>query len=340
MATLEVEKQHRDLLRTQLKQLAAIDADSLHRVDQLGQDLSFREGRPYFQRALRLFRDLGESNLDPLPTQQLKALANVAKKANEYFSKIQGFSVQAHPQNPAHARDNLINTIRDGYDDWFNQISPIIAYSVRKGTDFEQLEQKARERVSQVEQLVKELQKQGKDFAAETEGIRDQVRRAAQEVGVAQHAVHFKSEADQHKAAAGRWLKAVKWIAGITALLTVVNVVFFWVHPIDFTTAETIQLAIAKVVLFSLLFSALVWTGRVYRSHQHNFVVNQHRQNALASFETFAKAATDEQTKSAVLLQATNCIFAPQASGYADSSAEAAGSPQIMEIIRNMTGPD
>ena len=105
---------------------------------------------------------------------------------------------------------------------------------------------------------------------------------------------------------------------------------------VDLTTSETIQLVIAKVILFSLLLSALVWAGRVYRSHQHNFVVNQHRQNALASFETFAEAAKDDQTKSAVLLQATNCIFAPQTSGYADSSAEATGSPQVMEIIRNM----
>ena len=75
-------------------------------------------------------------------------------------------------------------------------------------------------------------------------------------------------------------------------------------------------------------------------SHQHNFVVNQHRQNALTSFETFAKAANDDQTKSAVLLQATNCIFSPQASGYADSAVEAPGSPRIMEIIRNMAAKE
>ena len=129
-------------------------------------------------------------------------------------------------------------------------------------------------------------------------------------------------------------------LAIATTLLTLANVVYYATQPIDLTTAQTIQLAVAKVILFSLLFSALVWTGRVYRSHQHNFVVNQHRQNALTSFETFAKAANDDQTKSAVLLQATNCIFSPQASGYADSAVEAPGSPRIMEIIRNIAAKE
>lgn len=341
MATFEEEMQHRDLLRTQLDQLTAINADSLDRVDELGKVLSFKQGQPYFQRALRLFRDLGEANLDELPSQTLQTLVNVVQEANTYFSQIQDFSLEAHPQSPAQARDDLINAIRDQYDGWFNQVSPIIAYSVRKSTDFRRLAQEAREQMSNIEQVKTQLQERGKEFVAETQGVLEQVRRAAQEVGVAQHAVHFKSEADRHKAAARKWLKAVIGIAIVTALLTAVNVwAVFGLRLVDLTTSETIQLVIAKVILFSLLLSALVWVGRVYRSHQHNFVVNQHRQNALASFETFAKAAKDDQTKSAVLLQATNCIFAPQASGYADSSAEVPGSPQVMEIIRNMAAKE
>ena len=336
MATFEQEKEYRDSLGTQLEQLTAIDTDSLVRVDELGKALSFQEGLPYFQRVLRLFRELAETNLDTLPSQKLHALTNAAQQANDQFSQIQQFSLQSHPQNPTEARDNLINGIRDSYDGWFNEVASVIAYSVRMGTDFERIEQEAREQVSRVERIGTELQSKRDEIVADIQAVLDQVRRAAQEVGVAQHAVQFKSEADQHKTAAEKWLWAVIALAIVTALLTLANVIYYAVQPIDLTTAQTIQLAVAKIVLFSLLFSALIWTGRVYRSHQHNFVVNQHRQNALTSFETFAKAANDDQTKSAVLLQATNCIFSPQASGYADPSVEAPGSPRIMEIIRNM----
>lgn len=340
MATFEQEKEHRDSLRTQLGQLKAIKADSLVRADELGQDLSFQEGLPYFQRVLRLFRELAEANLNTLPSEQLRTLTDAAQEANRQFSEIQQFSLKSHPQNPTQTRDSLINTIRDSYDGWFSQVTPVIAYSVRMGTDFERLEQEAQKQASHIELIGTELQSTRDKIVADIQAVLDQVRRAAQEVGVAQHAVQFKSEADQHKTAAKKWLRAVIGLAIVTALLTFANIGYYAFKPIEVTNSQTIQLAVAKVILFSLLFSALVWTGRVYRSHQHNFVVNQHRQNALTSFETFAKAANDDQTKSAVLLQATNCIFSPQASGYADSSVEATGSPRIMEIIRNMATGD
>ena len=336
MATLEQEKEYRASLRTELEQLTAIEADSLVRADELGQTLSFQEGLPYFQQALGLFRELAEADLDTLPFQRLQELAIVAEHANSQFSEIQKFSLESHPQNPTQIRDSFINNIRDSYDDWFKEVVPIITYSRRKGSDFARFEQEAREQASRVVRIGTELQSKGEKIVGEVQEVLEQVRRAAQEVGVSQHAVQFKSEAVQHETAAKKWLIAVMVLASLTGVLTIVNVIYYAVQPIDITTAQTIQLAVAKVILFSLLFSALVWTGRVYRSHQHNFVVNQHRQNALISFETFAKAANDDQTKSAVLLQATNCIFSPQASGYADSSTEGPGSPRIMEIVRNM----
>ena len=96
----------------------------------------------------------------------------------------------------------------------------------------------------------------------------------------------------------------------------------------------TVQLALAKVIAFSILFSAVLWAGRIYRAHRHNYVVNKHRQNALSTFEAFAKASEDTPTKNAVLLQATQCIFSPQSTGYLPQEKEAEGSTQILEIIR------
>ena len=345
MATLEEEKARRDALQIQLEQLTKIDPESLVRGDELGQALSFREGLPYFRRVLRLFSDLAQANLDTVPYTHLEQLSQAAEQANSQFSEIQQFSLQAHPQNPGEARDGLINNVRDQYDFWFSQVTPTISYSVRKGTDFEQLEQDARKQAEQVEQIGTELQSKGLEIVAEAQVVLDQVRRAAQEVGVVQHAAQFNDEADQHKTSAQKWLNAAIWLAIPTASLTfgnvVVHVVLIYLGKLPaLTTAQTIQLAVAKIIFFSLLFSALVWVGRVYRSHQHNFVINRHRQNALTSFETFAKAANDDQTKSAVLLQATNCIFSPQVSGYVDSPTEAPNSPRIMEIIRNMAPGD
>ena len=100
MATLEEEKAQRDALQTQLEKLTKIDPDSLVRVGEFGQALSFEKGLPYFQRVLRLFRDLAEANLDTVPHQHLHRLTQAAEQANGQFSQIQQFSLDAHPSKP------------------------------------------------------------------------------------------------------------------------------------------------------------------------------------------------------------------------------------------------
>ena len=337
MATVEQETQKREDLGKVLAVIAKIKPEGLVRED-LGRELNFSAGLPYFQRILRLFRDLAESNLDSLPYERLNQLHSIAKAALDQFNKIQTFSVQQHPQNPAQDRDTLINQIRDSFDPYFNHISPVIAYSVRKGTDFERLENEARQTLEQLESIVTEQEKSRIAMMGEIEGTLEKIRRAAQEVGVAQHAVHFKNEAKDHNDAARWWLAATVGLAAVTILFGGASLIYFVEIFQSLTTSQTIQLAIAKLIIFSVLFSGVLWNGRIYRAHRHNFVINKHRQNALSTFETFVKAAGDEQTKSAVLLQATQCIFSPQHSGYISKESESTNYPQVLEIIRGIAG--
>jgi hypothetical protein len=75
-----------------------------------------------------------------------------------------------------------------------------------------------------------------------------------------------------------------------------------------------------------------------YRTHRHLVVVNQHRQSALRTFEAFIKAASgDDQTKNAVLLEATRCIFAPANTGYLGGEEENP-SNRIIEIFKTVGG--
>lgn len=334
MATFEQESAERQRLSASLADLSKIKPEDLVREGVLGRDLSFAPGVPYFQRTLRLFKDLAESNLDAVPYTNLQVLAALAEQARDRFKRIQAFSV-SQVSNPSQARDSLINEVRDSYDAGFQQISPIIAYSVRKGTDFEKLEREAQASVAQLRAQVAEQETARLGMLAEIEGTLERVRRAAQEVGVAQHAVHFREEAQGNSKSASAWL----WVTSISAVLTlafgVFGLVFIVTRTPDFTPTQNIQLAIAKIIVFSVLLSATLWAGRIYRAALHNYVINKHRQNALSTFETFAKAAADEATKSAVLLQATTCIFSPQQTGYiAQGEPEGGAYPQILEIVR------
>lgn len=334
MATFEQESEERQRLSTTLSTLAGIEPQSLVGEDVLGRDLNFSSGLPYFQRTLRLFKDLSESNLDTVPFQNLQQLNTHAEQARDRFKRVQGFSVSQYQSNPTAMRDSLINEIRDSYDSMFQQVSPIIAYSVRKGTDFDRLEREAHETVVHLRSIVTEQENSRRGMLTEIEGTLERVRRAAQEVGVAQHAIHFKDEAISNSKSSKTWLTVTAFFAGVTLLFGVFSLYFIVTRTPDFTAAQSVQLAIAKIIIFSVLLSATVWAGRTYRAAQHNYVVNKHRQNALSTFETFAKAAADDATKSAVLLQATTCIFSAQQSGYITQESDGPAYPQVLEIIR------
>jgi len=338
MATLEQENEQREALSKILREIIEIEPEDLVREDVLGRELSFAAGLPYFERTLRFCRDLSESNLDTIPSSRLNQLINASQQALNQFKQVQAFSVQQHPENPAQARDNFIAQIRDSYDKYFEQVSPVIAYSVRKGTDFERLENEARQTVENLKSIVGGQEASRSAMLGEIEGTLEKVRRAAQEVGVAQHNVHFKQEADDHKNIATKWLGATAILGLITVLFGVVSLYYFISLVPTLTPSQSIQIGVAKLIVFSVLFSALIWMGRIYRANRHNYIVNKHRQNALSTFEAFVKATSDDQTKSAVLLQATQCIFSPQHSGYVPQERDSGTHPPVLEIIRGIAG--
>jgi hypothetical protein len=107
---------------------------------------------------------------------------------------------------------------------------------------------------------------------------------------------------------------------------------------LNLTTGQSIQLAISKLIVLSVLYFAIIWGSRNYSAHRHNVVINKHRQNALSTFQAFVNAAEDKATKNAVLLRSTETIFSPNASGYLTKGSEKQSTPQILEIVQNALG--
>jgi hypothetical protein len=170
------------------------------------------------------------------------------------------------------------------------------------------------------------------------------VKETVQKATVAKEAVHFMEAAKSYNTVAYVWLS-------VTAVLSLITFIFAWnsykyyeelvklsfaEKGIGLSAAQSIQLGVAKLFLFSLLVGGIIWCGRNYRAHRHNYVVNKHRQNALSTFDTFVNSAQDQQTKSAVLLQATQAIFVPQPTGYISQEGESGSLPQVFEIVRNV----
>lgn len=337
MPTLKEEETARKQLVEMLNALNTIDPNSLARTEVLGQELSFKDGVPIFSRTLDLFKDLAACNLANVPKERLDQIQSLAKQALDGFQAIQSFSVSG-VSNPAATRDSLIAQIRDQWNGYYVHITPEIAYSKGQSTDYGQLEREARGALSQMQAQLAEIKTEKEKGVVEIQGALEQVRRAAAEAGVAQHAIHFRNEAARYEKEARTWLIA----GGLFAIVTVAFAVYGLGSDLaklgdSVSTARIVQVIASRVVVLSVLTFGLAWAARNYSASRHNLVVNRHRQNALSTFETFAKAASDAQTKDAVLIQATQSIFCSQPSGFVKADAEVGGS-QIVEVVRNMAG--
>lgn len=319
-------------LRESLKKLSEIRAEDLGRREELGTTFNFEEGIPIFERTLKLFRDLSECNFDNLPLAVLNGLRQSADQTLRAFNEIRNFNLEAQ-QTPRPARDQIIKKIENEYPTHFDKLYPIIAYSVRKGTDFTKLEREGIETRDLLKRIVSDHETKSKEKLDEMEKVLVKVRQAAAEVGVAQHSVHFMEQSEHHRKSSKVWLVA-------TGIIGIVTILFAWfsLHYVTSSdsTYQIIRFTISRILIISILSYALVWSGKNYSAHKHNEVINKHRQNALSTFETFVKATNDPETKNAVLLQATRSIFTPQRSGYLSKDSEPTSPNQFIEILRQI----
>ncbi len=332
---IEQEAKLKQDLSSSLEKLSLITSESLVRTEELGALLNFQQGRLVFERTLKLFRDLQQVSLDNVPFGVLNNLKNRADAAISQFKQIQDFN-PGTIANAAPARDNLIQAISQEYDQHYQIITPVLSYAIRKGTDFEGIERAARKELESIKRSSQEQNIQAEKHLTDIMDTLEKVRQAAAEVGVAQHAVHFEDQAKEHLKNSKKWI-IITAVLGLIALSFGIASIFILTARLStMTSVQSIQLVIAKLIIFSILYSATLWSARIYKAQWHNYVINKHRHNALKTFETFVKAASDTQTKDTVLLQATRSIFSCQPSGFISPSDVPEG-PQILEIIRGFT---
>lgn len=341
MATPKQESEVLQELKSLLDELDSIVPQELVKAGELGKELNFESGLPFFKRNLELLKRLNNQTLDSIPYNILSNLKNLADKQSHLFNEIREFSLSKYPQNAVQQRDQLIQNIQNAYDGLFQTITPVLAYLSDKDVELESLRTRAEKFVQEIQELQAKSQEQISTQMDELESTLEKVRRAAAEVGVSQHAVNFAEEAKYHERKGNHWLTS-------TIVIGIINVAYgFFIAfyysdfmSLNLSTSQIIQSAISKLIVFSILSFSMLWSSRNYRAHRNGHIVNRHRQNALSTFETFVKATEDQQTKNAVLLNAAECIFSPQSSGYLTSDGDQVQNTKILEVIRGVIAKD
>ncbi|MDX2054768.1 MAG: hypothetical protein SFV15_20365 [Polyangiaceae bacterium] len=318
------EKQKKLVAETKesLQRIQNFDATTIARTDELGRELNFAQGVEPLERSLALFREV---SVDVLESMSASSLNQVKGQSDALFNLLQqmlNFSAAAEG-NPKATRDSLIQQLANSYEGTFNDLCPTIAYSVRRATDFSRMEREARAAIQSIEDRSRELESSMKAKQEEAEAALAAIRKVAAEQGVSQQAIYFREESQTHADEAEKWLKWTKWLTVVLGLFAGSTLVL---HKVPLlrpeNSAEVIQFALGKMLVFATGAYFLILAARNYMAHRHNAIVNRHRQNSLITYQALVEAAGDQANRDIVLTKAAESIFGAQTTGFTKHDAD------------------
>jgi hypothetical protein len=333
MSTKQQYEQLIEQIKTNYEKLSEFQIEDLVREEDLGIQLSFKDAESTIIKTIDLFNKTKTVSFEEVPYNLLTNFNNQLEAANERFINFKSFN--PNQNNPVNQRDSLIAQLNNQYSGYYQDSLPLLTIGILSGNDLSVQQAIIDKLISELDKKTKETEKKGEEYLTQLDETLKSAEEAAAKVGVSRHSQVFNNESSEHQEQSKTWLK---WTVGVLIAIVIAAVIFIFVFP-DTTSssAEIIQFSITKVIVLSAMFYGLSICNRNYKANKHNATLNKHRQNALSTFETFAKAAgTDTQTKNAVLIEATHTIFSNQQTGYLNSEKDSESSNKIVEIIKNV----
>ena len=208
---------------------------------------------------------------------------------------------------------------------------PFLAY--QKGDVAENIE-KLSTSVSTANGIVDKAKGEIDTKKKEIDNIITKAREASASAGAAVFTQDFDREATKLSGNATKWLIATAVLGSIT--LVIAGLTWFWTQT-GLDTGQIWQKVASKFIVLSILLTATLWCGKIYKALMHQSAINRHRALSLQTFQAFSSAASDVQTKDAVLLETTRSIFSQCMTGYVDSASTATDSDaRVIEIVKSI----
>ena len=316
-------------LTKRMERIKGIDRATLISRSKWG-ELSFEDCRLHFDRTFGLVDQLGVLPIELLPDQTINPMRDGAEQVANALASIDKFSIQSSG-NVNGERQNLANQFKSASDNFFSNTASWLPYLAYQRGDVDRNIQSLTQSVQQAKSIANEAKGRIEGRESEMEGIITKAREASAAAGAAVFTQDFKREADQHDAAAGFWIKVTLGAAILT--LFVAGAMWVWTEP-GLDQGQLFQKLSTKLVVLAVLLSATIWCGRNYKALKHLATVNRHRSLSIQTLQAFSAAASDPQTKDAVLLEATRAVFGNTPTGYIEGSG-GDSDLRIVEVARS-----
>ena len=247
--------------------------------------------------------------------------------------QIRSFSLSGTTP-PAQARDGIVNQVKNLSENLLMQFQGWVGFLAYENGDVQRNVQALTDAVTQAKAVLAAAKDASESTKGELTAIVSAAREASASAGVGVFTADFQKQASDLEASAASWLK----LTGVAALVTIAaSMASAFIHiDKDAPYSQVFQFMTSKLLALGVLVSVTVWCGRLYRATKHQAAVSAHRANALKTFQAFAKAATDDATRDAVLMETTRSIFAIAPTGYLDSAdASTDTGSKVLEVVKS-----
>ncbi|MDN7134915.1 hypothetical protein [Pseudidiomarina terrestris] len=295
--------------------------------------INFEDAREDLDRIFAIIKHLDILPLEYLTDQAVKQIHQALNQVNEVLKNLNNFSLDQG--TPVQIRDQLVHEIHNQADNFYTIATPWIPFLAYQKGDVAQNISVLTSSVREANDLVESAKSDIESKHNEINEIVVKAREASASAGAAVFTKDFDGESSTLKSSAENWLI----VTAVLALATIgFAVLLWWISEPTDSPWQAAQKFGARIIILVVLFTATLWCGRIYKALMHQAVTNRHRALSLQTFQAFSAAASDDDTRNAVLTETTRSIFASSASGYIDSEAGSESPLKIIEISRAISG--
>ena len=304
--------------------IANTDPTSFGSVTRGRTSVELPEVVPIIERIVSFYGRATPGDIEVMPDNQRQVFSREISNVQSAFQSIRNLEYQDGNQAE--------NRLREVYHSTLSQLTPFVPPDTLDAAG-------SKAEIQRLIQSANEAKNATEHVKEEAETVLADVRDLAKEQGVTQHAAIFRDAAKEYQEQKRPWLLAFGSLSLVAIAVAVALIVFGLGLPAGSgDLGVAIQVTAAKLFGFGILSYAILLTGRGYRAAAHNQIINQHRCNALRSFQAFVDGAADEATKNAVLVQATHSIFSHRPSGFGQQENDTMPPSHTLELTRAVVG--
>jgi hypothetical protein len=317
-------------LKKEIDRIKKLDKDQLVARPKWG-EINFEDCRLNIERTYGVVEQLSLLPVSILPDNTVQQISQKMSETAQAFESLDKFSLGAS-SNVANEKQMHAGRIRASTDEFFSVTATWLPYLAYQRGDVERNIKALTSSVSNAEKLVGGGKERIEAMMSEMENIIIKAREASAAAGAAVFTQDFERISKTHEKDAASWLK----ISGIAAILTVLAAAAMWKwSEAGLDQGQLLQKLSTKLVVLAVLLSGTLWCARNYKALKHLATINRHRSLSIQTLQAFSAAASDVQTKDAVLLEATRAVFGHVNTGYINDSG-GDGDLKIVEIARGI----